>query len=187
MAMTREEINARRELAKLQFAAEAVNKKGQGVMFMPDNNDSQEEINMEDNNVNAEMVARIAEIVIKELQGTQASASFKSGTYTMVISDIKVVDHTNKAGVTNPWVRMTLNTESFKRPIFADITIAGDSKKIINKLSVELKGKALTSRSNYSKFMESLKGMTITGAVNEKILPEGKTVLKSALVSWKAV
>ena len=184
MTMTRDEINAMREHAKIQFTAEAVNKKGQGMM--PKANNSQEEINMEDN-VNADMAARIAELVIKELQGTQTSASFKSGTYTMVISDIKVVDHTNKAGVTNPWVRMTLNTESFKRPIFADITIAGDSKKIINKLSVELKGKALTSRSNYSKFMESLKGMTITGAVNEKILPEGKTVLKSALVSWKAV
>jgi len=141
---------------------------------------------------NDQLIQLIAEVVqqVQASKVVQASQSpvFRSGTHVVTITEVKVTDHTNKSGVTNPWVQFTLKRDGYNRPAFADITLAGNSLKVVSDLSLELTGKALTVKSNYSKFLESLKGMAIRAVVNEKLTTDkNKTVLTSYVGSWRAV
>jgi hypothetical protein len=130
--------------------------------------------------------------VVKEMKATETvqvaqSQVFRSGTYVLTVEKVTVIDHTSKSGTTNKWVRFVCKMDGYNRPVFADITLTGKSLDVVSQLSVELTGKSLNSKSNYSNFLESLVGMVVTATVSQKIIGEGKNVLKTFIGSWKAV
>jgi len=117
----------------------------------------------------------------------ETSQIFAKGEYNVTITEVHL--HKNSKG--NPWVRLTMECGDFKRPIFSNITVAGNSLAILDTLHFRLNGIRITNVVDeptvreFLNFIVSLKGLTVKAWVREDRTDEGRTILQSSMSTWK--